>query len=66
MTIFFSHACVQVNCEHELNPMPYLYLTGSAFLVSFTAPNKQLPKPVFKPFGHVSNSYKKYKLTPFL
>ena len=45
--------------------MQYLYLCGSTFLVSFTAPNKQLPsiKSVIKSFHHVFNSYKIYKLT---
>ena len=41
------------NSERESNPMPYplyLYLSRSAFLVSFTDPNKQLfnVKYVFK------------------
>ena len=41
------------NSEGESNPMPkpmYLYLSRSAFLVSFTDPNKQLPnvKILFK------------------
>ena len=37
----------------------------SAFLVTFTAPNKQLPyvKPIFKSVEHVSNSEEIYKLT---
>ena len=36
----------------------YQYLLGSAFLVNFTAANKQLPgiKYMFKSFAHVSNS----------
>ena len=59
------------NCERESNHMPkqlYLYLSGSVFVVSFTARNKQLPsvKSVFKSFGHVSNSYKIYKFAMFL
>ena len=32
------------NSERKSNPMPYplyLYLSGSAFLVSYTAPNKK-------------------------
>ena len=36
---------VNENSERESNPMPkpqYLYLCGSAFLVRFTDPNKQL------------------------
>ena len=36
---------VNGNSERESNPMPwplYLYLSGSAFLTSFTDPNKQL------------------------
>ena len=35
-----------------------MYLSGSAFLVSFTAPNKQLPSVTFvlKSLDHVSNS----------
>ena len=57
---------VYENFDQELNPMPYLlylYLSRSAFLLSFTAPNKQLPtvKSVFKSFHHVSNSYEIYK-----
>ena len=44
------------NSERESNPMLqllYLYLCRSAFLVSFTDPNKQLPnlKSVFKFFN---------------
>ena len=49
------------NFERQSNPMPeplYLYLSGLAILVSFTAPNKQLPSinSVFKSFDHVSSS----------
>ena len=46
---------------------PYLYLSGSAFLVRFTASNKQLAsvKSVFKSFDHASNLYEIYKLTIF-
>ena len=47
------------NSEPESNPMPYpmplyLYLSESAFLVSFTDPNKQLfnVKLVFNFFNH--------------
>ena len=41
------------NSERESNPIPYsvyMYLSGSAFVVSFSDPNKQLPdvKYVFK------------------
>ena len=44
---------VNKNFERESNPMTqpvYLYLSRSAFLVSFTDPNKQLPsaKSMFK------------------
>ena len=48
------------NSERESNPMPqllYLRLSGSAFLISFTDPNKQLPnvKAMFKSFDHQSS-----------
>ena len=48
------------NSERETNPLPqplYLYLYRSAFLVSFTDPNKQLPnvKSVFKSLDHQSS-----------
>ena len=61
---------VHENSTHESNPMSqllYLYLSGSAFLVSFTAPNKQLSsvQSVFKSFDHVSNLCEVYKLTTF-
>ena len=57
---------VNENCERESNPMPqplYLYLSGSAFLVSFTDPDKQLPKvkPVFKSLGHRSSVQQIYE-----
>ena len=49
------------NSEHDLNPVPYTiytYLSGSAFLVILTAPNKQSfrKKSVFKSRDHLSNS----------
>ena len=45
------------NSERESNPMPwlvYLYLSGSAFLVSFTDPKAQLfnVKSMFKFLNH--------------
>ena len=51
---------VNKKSERESNPMLqplYLYLTGSAFLVSFTDPNKQLSnmKSVFKFLDHRSS-----------
>ena len=71
MTLFPLLPSDHENCERESNPMwlpLYLYLSGSAFLVSFTAPNNQLPgvKSVFKSFDHVFNIYKIYTLTNFL
>ena len=71
MTLFSSLPSDHENCERESNPiwLPlYLYLSGSALLVSFTSPNKQLPgvKSVFKSFDYVFNIYKIYKLTTFL
>ena len=53
MTFFPKLPSVNENFERESNPMPlplYLYLSRSAFLVSFTDPNKQLAKvkSVFK------------------
>ena len=45
MTFFPKFPSVNKNPERESNPMPlpvYLYLSRSAFLVSFTDPNKQL------------------------
>ena len=51
---------VNENSERELNYMPqplYFYLSGSAFLVGFTDPNKQFlsVKPVFKFPNHGLN-----------
>ena len=48
-------------CERASNPITkplYTYLSKSALLCNFTAPNKQLlnVKSVFKPFNHVSSS----------
>ena len=48
---------VNENSERESNPLQellYLYLSRSAFLVSFIDPNKQLPnvKSVFRSLGH--------------
>ena len=45
------------NSERESNPMPqplYMYLSRSAFVVTFTDPNKPLfnVKPVFKFLNH--------------
>ena len=56
MTFFLMVASSNENSERESNPMLqllYLYLCRSAFLVSFTDPNKQLPnlKSVFKFFN---------------
>ena len=46
----------------------YFYLSGSACLGSFTAPNKQLPSErfLFKSFDHVSDLYEIYELTTIL
>ena len=41
ITFFPLLPFVNKNSERESNPMSYLY--GSAFLVNFTDPNKQLP-----------------------
>ena len=48
--------------------MLYLYLSGSTFLISITAPNKELPsvKSLSKCFDHVFNLYQIYKFTIFL
>ena len=48
-------------CPRVSNPIPkplYEYLSGLAFLVNLTPPNKQSPKvkSVFKSCGHESNS----------
>ena len=50
---FFTMFHVSENFERESNPLPllqYLYLSGSAFLFSFTDPNKQFfnVKSMFK------------------
>ena len=60
--IFSSPSSVHESRESELNRKPwplYLYLSGSAFLFSFTAPDKQLSsvKSVSKSFNHVANLY---------
>ena len=57
MAFFPMLPSVNKNSERESNPMPqplYLYFPGSAFLVSFTDPNKQLfnVKSVFKSLNH--------------
>ena len=47
------------DCVSNLMPQPlYLYLSVSAFLVSFTAPNRQSfrANSVFKSRDHVPNS----------
>ena len=46
MTFFPWVSSVNKNFEQESNPMlepVYLYLSRSAFLISFTDPNEQLP-----------------------
>ena len=53
MTFFAMISSVNENCKQKSNPMPqlpYLHLSGPAFLVSFADPNKQLfsVKSVFK------------------
>ena len=57
MTFFHMLPCANENSKRESNPMLsllYLYLFGSAFLVSFTDPNKQLfnVKSVFQFLDH--------------
>ena len=71
MTIFPLLPSPHGNCKRESHPMPqplYLYSSGSIFLVSFAASNKQLPsvKPIFNSFDHVYYSHEMYKLTTFL
>ena len=56
------------NSERESNPIPYtlyFYLFGSAFIASFTAPNKQSfrVKPIFKSRDYLSNSQTINKFT---
>ena len=58
-------------CERESNPMlqpTYLYLYKSAFLVSFTDPNKQLPsvKSVFKFLNYGVSMSEIYRFIFFL
>ena len=57
MTFLPMLPSVNENSERKSNPMPYplyLYLSGLAFLVSFTDPKKQLfnIKSVFKFLNH--------------
>ena len=64
MTFLPMLPSVNENSERESNPMPYplyLYLSESAFLVSFTDSNKQLfnVKSAFKFLNH-GVSVKKY------
>ena len=71
ITIFPTLPFVNENSERESNPISqllYLYLSTIAFLVSFTAPNKQLPsvKSVFKSFYDGSSLNVIYKSTVFL
>ena len=52
---------VHKNCERASNPVKtpvYQDLLGSAFLVNFTATNKQLPNAnsAFKSLNHISKS----------
>ena len=61
MTFFRILPSDNKNSEHELNPVPYplyLYLSVSAFLVSFTVPNNQSfrVKPVFTSRDHLPKS----------
>ena len=60
MTFFSILPSGNENSERKLNQLPYpVYtcLSGSAFLVSFTDPNKQLPnaKSAFKSPAHWFN-----------
>ena len=60
---------VNENSERESNPMPQpLFLFGSAFLVSFTDPNKQLfnVKSIFKCSNHGLGMYEIYTFIIFL
>ena len=57
MTFFPTLPSVNKNSEQESDPtslLQHLYLSGSAFLVSFTDPNKQLfnVKSVFRFLNH--------------
>ena len=69
ITTFLPHSPFDhENCERTSNPILqpiYTYLSGSAFLVNFTAVNKLLPsvKPAFKSLDHVSSSWAIYKFT---
>ena len=61
MTFFCILPSDNKNSEHELNAVPYplyLYLSGSAFLVSFAVPNNQSfrVKLVFMSRDHPSKS----------
>ena len=50
MAFFPTLPFVNENSEQESYPMRYpiyLYLSGSAFWVSFAEPNKQLPNEMF-------------------
>ena len=60
VTVFPSLPSVSETSERESNPMPdllYLFLSRSAFLVSFTDPNKQIfnIKSMFKFLNHGFN-----------
>ena len=69
-TIFPKLPSVNENSEQESNPIlwpVYLYLSRSAFLLSFTDPNKQLlnVKSVFKFLNFGVSVSEKYRLLPF-
>ena len=71
MIFFPKLPSVNANSERKSNPMQqpvYLYLSRSAFLVSFTEPNKQLPnvKSVFKFFNYGVNVSEIYRFITFL
>ena len=62
---------VNKNSERESNPMPYplyLYLFGSAFLVRFADPNKQIfnVKSIFKFLNNGLNVQEIYIFITFL
>ena len=61
LTTFLHHSTDNENCEPASSPISkplYLYLSGSVFLVNFTAQTNQSPSLnfIFKSLDHIFNS----------
>ena len=65
--LFGTHTLLVISLRVLQLPTHFPKLAVKEFLVSFTAPNKQLPsiKSVGRSFDHLSIVYEIYKLTTF-